>query len=143
MSLSWEISDDDIATTQNFIKKYMNCDNAQKRVVDNVVLPAPIVTKEIMWEVMFDCLLSSMQRSGPTSPIANFLNTKPFPLPLSTCQSAQHLGLFVERTLSEHNCNRFRKQIGVSSEENLQFFTGNKWSEFKNILSPLDRKSVV
>ncbi len=137
MSLYWEISDDDVATTQIFMKKYMNCDNAQKRVADNIALPPPIIDKEIMWEVMFDCLLSSMQRSGPTSPISKFLNTRPFPLPLSTCQSEQDLCSFVKKTLSEHNCNRFRNQIGISTEQNLQYFSGNNWSEFKDIVSPL------
>lgn len=137
MPLVWEISDNDVVITQNFIKRYIKCDNAQKRFVDNVALPAPIVKKEIMWEVMFDCLLSSMQQSGPISPISKFLNTKPFPLPLSTCQSVQHLDSFVENTLLEHNCKRFRKQIGISSEKNFEFFFGNKWNEFKNILTPL------
>jgi hypothetical protein len=137
MAVTWEISKNDIETTQRFIEEFKNCSNAQKRVIDNVLLPVPPISKEIMWEVMFDCLLSSMQRSGPSSPIAKFMNIKPFPLNLTLCLSEKEVGTFVEKILSDNNCNRFRKQIGISAEKNIELFDGNNWDEFKHIISPL------
>lgn len=133
----WEISKEDIEIVQTFFEKYKNCNNAQKRLHENVLFPAPTISKELMWEVMFDCLLSSMQDSGRNSDITKFMETKPFPLNLTVCQSKENVGKFIQQTLLEHSCKRFINRIPAFAETNIKLFEGEKWVEFKKILSPL------
>jgi hypothetical protein len=43
--------------------------------------------REDFWKQMVACLLTTQQRSGPTSAVTRFIRTAPFPLAYRTCPS--------------------------------------------------------
>lgn len=45
----------------------------------------PELSRETLWHALVSCLLTTQQRSGPSSAVNRFITTKPFSLALSRC----------------------------------------------------------
>jgi len=85
MRIDWHISPEDVAKVEAFCSEHRYCAFVKMRTVNNLRDNKPPVGKEPFWDRMAGCLLTSQQRSGPDSPVCNFIRTKPFPLEYTVC----------------------------------------------------------
>ncbi|MGA9086417.1 MAG: hypothetical protein WB284_06875 [Methanoregula sp.] len=139
MGLDWEISLSDVEKTKKFIKQNESKIYARKRVKDNITIPPPEINREIIWECMFDCLLSTRQRSGPGSPIAVFLNQKPYPLAYEKClQHDEDIENFIQTQIGLHPSIQYRNKIAKYAAHNYTWLEKNGgWNRLDEWMKPL------
>ncbi len=101
MEISWEISEKDIKIINDFYKKNMNKTFVKHRIEKNIKEPCQKFSKNIFWEVMVACLLTTQQRSGPESYVTKFLCTEPFPLNYNICSEKLDLEKYVEKAITK------------------------------------------
>lgn len=109
----------------------------KKRVRDNVELPLPFISRDTIWEVQFDCLLTTQQRSGPKSSVTRLMHEKPFPFSYSICTEQKDAAVFVTKTLRSHRGIRFCDRIGQYVGSNYAWFNNGGWKKFENLINPL------
>lgn len=138
MGLDWEISQDDVRKTVDFIKQNESRVYARKRVKDNISFPPPDINREIIWECMFDCLLSTRQKSGPKSPIAVFQNQKPYPLAYDDCLKQTDVEEFIRTQISTNPSIQYKNKIAKFAAYNLKWLEKhNGWDQINEWLKPL------
>lgn len=73
MKIVWQIDSNDVAKVREFYQEH--CDNAfvQTRIATNLAAEKPAITREVFWERMVGCVLTTQQRSGPDSAVSRFL----------------------------------------------------------------------
>ncbi len=101
MRLLWEIEDSDVLEVKAFYDERKNNDFVRSRREVNVEGDPPKFTRASFWKQMVGCLLTTQQRSGPTSAISRFSDTYPFPLNYTECKRQRRLKSFVQRTLAD------------------------------------------
>jgi hypothetical protein len=69
------------------------------RLERNVEGPTPNVDDDDMWMAHLMCLLTTQQRSGPNSPVNQFLDRKPFPLSLAAGFTVRKPGIIQQGLL--------------------------------------------
>jgi hypothetical protein len=119
VGLDWNISQDDVKKTREFIKQNESKVYARKRVKDNISFPPPEINREIIWECMFDCLLSTRQKSGPNSPIAIFQNQKPYPLSYEVCLQQNNIENFIRTQIGTNPSIQYKNKIAKFAAYNL------------------------
>jgi hypothetical protein len=137
MGPDWEISDTDIDTTLSFVHEMMGKNYVKKRIRDNIAFPPPEISQLLIWEGMFDCLLSTRQKSGPGSAIAMFLNQNPFPLPYGTCVGQDDPESFIRDTIGSHRSIQYKNKIAQFAAHNLRWLETGGWVKIDQWLLPL------
>jgi len=138
MGLDWEISLSDVEKTKEFIKQNESKVYARKRVKDNITIPLPEINREIIWECMFDCLLSTRQKSGPGSPIAVFQNQKPYPLAYEKCLHQENVEEFIRTQIGTNPSIQYKNKIAKFATYNLTWFEKyGGWDKIDAWLKPL------
>lgn len=93
MQLTWDFTEQEIKTVRDIVAQQEEA--AQRRRQRNVdVDHLPDVSVEVMWLRMWDCWLSTQQRSGPGTAIARYLTQSSFPFDWETCQAYDDLDQF-------------------------------------------------
>lgn len=87
MELLWQVESQDVQRVREFVERHQSNPFVKERVRRNVEGAKPEITKETFWEGIVNCLLTTQQRSGPKSAVTRFINTRPFPLSYSACES--------------------------------------------------------
>jgi len=136
MQITWNITTEDTAKVKSFVEKYQDDLFVKERIRKNLATEKPPVTKETFWYWLVACLLTTQQRSGPNSAINQFLTTKPFPLGLDNCNSANKLAAFAEGTIKNFGGIRRGTTIGRELQKNLQWLDNEGWEP---TLSHLDQ----
>ena len=91
-------------------------------------------SKEFVWRALIACLLTTQQRSGPTSSVARLLRTAPFPLTLQLClDNFTQLHTVAHNILSTFGGIRRTSIISQQLKDNLQSIVSNDWSILKEI----------
>jgi hypothetical protein len=137
MKVEWIISPSDIEKTLNFVKQMESKKYVKRRMQYNVLLPPQEISRNEIWETLFDCLLSTQQKSGPNSAIANFLNLKPFPFSYDRCLKEKNIQDFVTKRLTEHGGIRRTSDIGKSVEYNLNWLETGGWTKLDKLIGIL------
>jgi hypothetical protein len=138
MALDWEISQGDVRKTKEFIKRNESKVYARKRVKDNISLPAPEINRRIIWECMFDCLLSTRQKSGPGSPIAIFQNQNPYPLAYELCVQQEDVENFIRTQIYTNPSIQYRNKIAKFAAFNLTWLEKyGGWEKIDEWVKPL------
>lgn len=138
MPLVWEISENDVKKTLNFIKQNKSKIYARKRVKDNIDFPPPEINREVIWECMFDCLLSTRQKSGPNSPIAIFQNQKPYPLKYEICAQQSNVEDFIRNQIGTNPSIQYKNKIANFAAHNLTWLgKDGGWEKLDRWLQPL------
>jgi len=137
MDIQWVITEDDIYRVKQFVKENKSRDYVKDRIKNNVEFPPPIINRDIIWEVQFDCLLTTQQRSGSDSQVARLMHEKPFPLSYSVCSEQTNIADFVTRTLYKFGGIRFCNKIGWYAGYNYKRFSNGGWDKFEEKISPL------
>ncbi len=101
MKIIWQIGERDVRKIRDFYDYTKDNPFVKNRISRNVEKLAPKVTKDLFWEAMISCLLTTQQRSGPDSAVTRFICTNPFPLNYSACSSQTDLSNFVSKTISD------------------------------------------
>lgn len=137
MKLSWEFEDSDIRAVQEVIHRKRDSVFVRYRIERNVEGPIPDVNKESLWRVLMMCLLTSQQRSGPSSSVTSFLKEDPFPITVERCQHQPDLEEYVYGILHDFGGIRFTKNIAERVKGNFDYLEGGGWLKTFTIVNKL------
>ncbi len=150
MKLSWQIEDDDIKKAKLFYEAQKNNSFIQNRIERNIKKILPPFTKELFWEAMIACLITTQQRSGPNSSVTKFICTKPFPLNYTKSTESKNLQNTVEEVITTFGGLRRSKTISEEVEFNFNWLENGGWEVIyelveniiKNQTKEIERKSA-
>jgi len=129
MKIIWQIDLEDIGKVKEFFDRQKDNAFVKFRIATNLKDDKPPVTRELFWEVMISCLLTTRQRSGPGSSVTRFISSKPFPLQHELCLVQADLATFVTKVLSDFGGLRRSVTIGKEAKANLAYLQGGGWQE--------------
>lgn len=143
MRYEWIIDDGDMEKVRSFVKEWSDDPFVKARIEHNLTDSKPPVTRQAFWSGVYACLLTTQQRSGPTSPVTGFLLLNPSPLRLSVCEKQKDLPVYATRVLSEFGGLRRTTIIGKELEANLPWIEGKAWDELHGHLEAVRLKQTV
>lgn len=126
MELHWHISKADIRGVQCFVERHRGYRFVQDRTERNLAPQKPEVGCAEFWKHMVGARLTSVQRSGPNSPVARFLTSDPFPLSFEAAADADgpdEMRNLFKRKLSAHGGIRFSNKIASDLSNNFAWLT--------------------
>lgn len=110
MIVNWKIDNDDINKLKKFIQLHNNPFVAA-RISRNINRKDIVLDKNTILKTISMCLLTSQQRSGPNTPIVDFLRIEPFPISLESLNNNLDTEIFIRSTLQKYNLNRYINNI--------------------------------
>lgn len=137
MKLIWQVEDNDINKIKTFYEASKNKAFVLNRIERNIKKVNPQFSKDIFWEAMVSCLLTTQQRSGPNSAITRFTFTTPFPLDYSTCESSTVLNKYAESVLTNFGGIRRAKTISEEIQSNLGWLENGGWDTINEMVKRL------
>jgi hypothetical protein len=134
MRIIWQVDAEDVAKTKVFVQKQQDNPLVKDRIESNLRKDKPPVSKEDFWYVMVGCLLTTQQRSGPSSSVARFLRVRPFPSNYAVCHQQKEIAGYTQKVLAQSGGLRRSTTIGNEVAANLQFLEHEGWSQtFKHL----------
>lgn len=109
-----------------------------KRREINVLQPPHVFDRDAFWKQLVNCLCSSVQRVGPTSPVARFESMQPFPLSLETCESQADLQSYAGDELHKAGI-RFGPTISRRIYKNLEWLRQGGWPRVEGAFHQLSQ----
>lgn len=106
------------------IERHRECNLVKERIRRNADRNLPEMSMDHAWNVLVACLLTTQQRSGPSSPVSKLLSESPFPLGLSSCTGNNELIEYAQSVLQERKGVRFTTKIPKQLGENIGLFCG-------------------
>ena len=79
MRVSWDVTAEDVAKIRAFLASREDDPLVRRRVARNLAPSKPEMARNTVWYRIIACLLSTQQRSGPTSATTRFLRQRPSP----------------------------------------------------------------
>jgi len=143
MKLIWQIEDNDISKVKSFFEANKNSAFVSNRIERNIKKAIPQFSKDIFWEAMISCLLTTQQRSGPNSAITKFTCTKPFPLNYSTYKVSDDPKAFAESILTNFGGIRRTKTISEEIQTNLNWLENGGWVTINEIVKKLSENQTI
>lgn len=137
MKLIWEIEKEEIDRLQAFVAKQSGNEFVRHRIKTNVENPPSSVSIETFWQVLVGCLLSSQQRSGPTSPISRLLTSTPFPLNYLFFEEQPNAEAAAKIVLKSFGGIRFTNRIPNQLARNYAIIQEKLWPEIAQRLQLL------
>jgi hypothetical protein len=141
MNIEWKIDPSDIVKVTEVVKRNSNRVLVRGRRL-GLVSRRTSVTKEAFWKMMVYARLTSQQKSGPQSPVAQFMRTKPFPLSYETVRSANRRSAHITAKLRAAGGLRFSEKIGKDLADNLELLEEKAWSQTLQICDGLTREAT-
>jgi len=141
MKIIWQVDDKDIARVKEFFDLHRDNAFVKMRITRNLADDKPPVTKELFWEVMIACLLTTQQRSGPGSAVKKFISTNPCLLRYELCREQSDLDAFVTKILSDFGGLRRSTTIGREAKANWTFLQGSGWDATQEALERVRLKA--
>ena len=124
MRIQWVIDKQDAERVAEFVSSHRTRSFVQHRIEKNVWGPAPGFGREMFWQAMVTCLLTTQQRSGPESAVTRFISTDPFPLDLHACVQQPEVDDYVERIVTDFGGLRRARSIGEEVRACLAWLEG-------------------
>jgi hypothetical protein len=143
MQHEWIINGDDVQRVRSFVEAWSDDPFVRARIERNLGDTKPPVTREMFWSGVYACLLTTQQRSGPTSPVTKFLLLKPSPLRLSACEGQHDLPSYATRVLSSFGGLRRTTIIGKELQANLPMLQGEGWQDVSQHLEAVRTRQTV
>lgn len=135
MRIEWIISGDDIARVRAFYEQHRGSPFVKFRADRNLRADKPPVSKDEVWACLVGCLLTTQQRSGPTTPVSRFIKKRPFPLSYEVCREQADLAGFSYGVLGTFGGLRRSSRISGELTANMAFLERDCW---KGTLALLD-----
>ncbi len=143
MEIHWQISEADVGKVRVFLDRHKDSPFVKNRISRNIEKSAPKVTKDLFWEAMISCLLTTQQRSGPDSAVTRFICTNPFPLNYPACSSQTNLSHFVSKTISDFGGLRMANKIAEAVLNNLGWLESGGWQRIFRIVDSLEDNEKI
>jgi hypothetical protein len=138
MKLLWHIEEVDIQKVKSFYNSKKDSVFVINRIHRNIDKNLPVFSKELFWEAMISCLITTQQRSGPRSYVTKFISTKPFPLNYPKFRNCNNIHTLVEEIITQFGGLRRGKTIGYEVESNFDWLEKGGWKVINMIVSDLD-----
>lgn len=137
MDIIWKIGPNDIKAAKEIVGVYRQHPMVRDRLTRNLVPEKPIVSRSRFWKALVAALLTTQQRSGPSSAVARFINSRPFPLTYRlSCQHDQAKAFF-SNVLSSFGGIRRRGKIADELVANLCRLNDGLWLDIRDRLKQL------
>jgi len=138
MNQNWQILPSSVAQVVAFVEQHKDSPRVKQRIERNLRDNKPTIDKDQFWLQMTICMLSSQQKSGPTSPIVRFIRTRPFPFDYATCLAHKdNLIEFGKKTLTDFGGIRFTNNIPTYLAKNLKRLEEEFWPKTLDALENL------
>lgn len=137
MKIEWIVNKEDVKRVRGFFELHKKNAFVMRRVERNLAGVKPEVTKELVWQQMISCQLTTQQRSGPGSHVSRFISTQPFPLGYLICQTQKDIERYCTMVLSDFGGLRRSSQIGKEIAANLLLLDEGAWSQTMKLLEGL------
>ena len=141
MRVKYVITKGDVELVQTLIRENRHDAFVQRRISRNIKKNRESIAPTRCWLALMMCLLTTQQKSGPTSAVARILRAKPFPLRLSDVKSARDPEKFVLRELENFGGIRRAPTISGQAVSNLCWFSGKGWQELRSQLSAIENRT--
>jgi hypothetical protein len=141
MKITWHIEPEDVTRVRAFCDSYRDDPFVRDRIKRNLGDTEPEISKVWFWQVMVGCLLTTQQRSGPTSPISRFFNTRPFPLRYELAVRQNDLEHYAQKVLIDFGGIRRHQRIASAIATNLNELKAGLWKKTMEIVSGLGPQS--
>ena len=139
MQISWQVDPSDIGSIHHLMAKMADNVFVRERIVRNVEGGTRSkLTKSSFWHTLNMCLLTTQQRSGPTSPVTRFLATDPFPTSLGRCLTAEDLQSFAEGQISGFGGLRRASTIAKALAKNFEYLENEGWLHILPLVKTLE-----
>jgi len=132
MNINWTITEFDIQRVKDFVNDHQN-PFVESRISRNVNRLNIQVDRNSILKGIIMCLLTTQQRSGPNTPIGNFLRLNPFPLTTETLTAKNDTENFVKQTLLQNGLNRYINRIPKFFAANYTYLVSTNWQLFNNL----------
>jgi hypothetical protein len=139
MEIRWIITKRDTKRVSDFVNAHRKNAFVQHRIRRNLKGQHADLGPATVWAALVNCLLTTQQRSGPRSHVYRFITTRPSPLRLSLVSAAGDPHRFTARVLRKFGGIRRVEMIGREVSENLPWFHGANWRQFRRTLEQLTR----
>jgi thermostable 8-oxoguanine DNA glycosylase len=143
VEIHWQISEADIGKVRAFFDCHKDSSFVKNRISRNVEKSAPKVTKNLFWEAMISCLLTTQQRSGPESAVTRFICTNPFSLNFPICSSRLNLEEFVRNTIMNFGGIRRANKIAEAVSYNFEWLENSGWQRIFRIVDSLENNETI
>lgn len=136
MKASWGIDDGTQKKWRDFYELNKNRELPKRRRARNVRRIDLDLSKQEIWRVLIGCQVTTQQRSGPNSVVANFLGSKSPALNLRECRRVESVARLVEA-----ECRAARVRFGPKIAGNLQkifnYLESGGWKKLESQLETL------
>jgi hypothetical protein len=143
MRYRWDYDELDLQRLREIVAAKAGSGLVRARIARNLASSKPSVGRGRFWNVLVACLLTSVQRSGPDSPVSNFLKLSPFPLRLEICEADCDLANIAQDHLREFGGIRFGPKIAKQLCENVISMAGGDWDECASELERLRTEQTL
>ena len=130
----WHIDNYQVGITTEFYNTHKDNIYVKTRYRRNVQKIGLDFSKEFIWKSIISCLLTTQQKSGPNSKVAQFLRTDPFLLNLPFClDNLKHLDIVGLEIFQKFGGLRRTSVIANQLKTNLQKLIESDWELLKQI----------
>ncbi len=141
MKIAWHIEPEDVEEVRAFCDSHRDDPFVRQRIERNLGDTEPEISKVWFWRVMVGCLLTTQQRSGPSSPISRFFNTRPFPLRYAVAVQRDDLERHIREVLRDFGGIRRYNKVAISVAKNLDTLESGLWGDTLETVNGLGRRS--
>lgn len=128
MDVEWQISREDVTRVKALVREQASSALVRQRRVNNLSGTKQQVRRKRFWYQMVSMRLTSIQRSGPNSHVANFIRTKPFPLHYEAVCAEKRVDRFIANVLKNAGGIRFSNVIAHQLAGNLRLLEQGEWT---------------
>lgn len=143
MKHTWIIEPTDIKKVKAFLDLHRDDLFVRQRIEWNLRDEKPAVKKEDFWQQMVACLLTTQQRSGPTSAVTRFIRTSPFLLAYRTCLAQPNVETFAKGVLTKFGGLRRTNLLAGEIARNLAILEDGLWQRTLDTLDTLRTNKAV
>lgn len=137
VKLAWVIEPADAEKFRAFVALHENRPIVRRRTGRNLRDDKPPVQRADIWRQMVACLLTTQQRSGPTSAVTRFIRTDPFPLAYDACVRAHDAEALAKETLKSFGGLRRTGVVAREVGRNLKRLEAGLWQAMLDALEGL------
>lgn len=144
MKIEWNIDANDITKLSDFMNLHQN-EFVKKRISKNIKKENLTLDKNSLLKSMAMCLLTSQQRSGPTSRVNIFLLQKSFPLTLENINTSDNAENYIKQILKQNGLNRYINKIAYSFVLNFKHLESTNWeilTQIRNYNNSNESKTI-
>jgi hypothetical protein len=144
MNFHWDFDDSDLERVRAVVKKYETDPLVKDRIRWNLADEKQPPTRDDFWYATVYAILTSAQRSGPTSRVVQFLEVKPFPLSLECCEGCADPVALVREELGRRGVRFGKTRIPGFLADNVQRMKGEEWKRIADEMRRLcDGQTVM